>query len=76
MVASHGLPHCESGQFKFVPSRADSQIATQFIEGTVMKRLFTCLLCAIALGYAITACGGGSDTSTNPDKLTIVGSGS
>jgi hypothetical protein len=39
-----------------------------------MKRLFTCLLCAMALGYGMSACGGGNDTST--DKLTIVGAGS
>lgn len=41
-----------------------------------MKRLFACLLCAMALGYGMSACGGGNDTSTSTDKLTIVGAGS
>jgi hypothetical protein len=39
-----------------------------------MKRLVALVLCAFALGSAITSCGGGDDAST--DKLTIVGAGS
>lgn len=39
-----------------------------------MKRWIALLACAIAVGYAVTACGGGTDPT--PDKLTIVGSGS
>ena len=39
-----------------------------------MKRWFAILACALTLGYAVTACGGGSDAGT-AYKLTIVGSG-
>jgi hypothetical protein len=39
-----------------------------------MKRFLAFVLCAIALGAAVSSCGGGDDASA--DKLTIVGSGS
>ncbi|HWK85577.1 MAG TPA: hypothetical protein VNS61_17770 [Caldimonas sp.] len=45
----------------------------QSIQGLHMKRSFVFVLCAIALGCAIAACGGGDDTVA---KLTIVGAGS
>ena len=40
-----------------------------------MKRLFALVFCAVALGAAITSCGGG-DYDAATDKLTIVGAGS
>jgi len=38
-----------------------------------MKRHLAIVLCALALGCVITACGGGGTSSA--DKLTVVGSG-
>ena len=40
-----------------------------------MKRLFALVLCALAVGAAVTSCGGG-DYDATTDKLTIVGAGS
>ena len=40
-----------------------------------MKRLLALLVCAFAVGAAITSCGGG-DYDATTDKLTIVGAGS
>jgi len=39
-----------------------------------MKRLLALSLCALAIGVAVSSCGGGDDAAA--DKLTIVGSGS
>jgi hypothetical protein len=42
-----------------------------------MKRVTAILICLVALGAAMVACGGGgSDAASAGDKLTIVGSGS
>ena len=40
-----------------------------------MKRLLALALCALALGTAVIACGGGGDDTATADKLTIVGAG-
>lgn len=42
-----------------------------------MKRLLALLVCSLALGGAMTSCGGGGDDGAVAvaDKLTIVGSG-
>ena len=40
-----------------------------------MKRFLALVCCAIAIGAAISSCGGGGDDAS-ADKLTIVGSGS
>ena len=39
-----------------------------------MKRFLALVCCAIAIGAAVSSCGGGDDASA--DKLTIVGAGS
>ena len=39
-----------------------------------MKRLLSLVLCALAVGAAVSSCGGGEDFMT--DKLTVVGAGS
>ncbi|MGZ5133356.1 MAG: hypothetical protein ACXWCU_01630 [Caldimonas sp.] len=41
-----------------------------------MKRLLALIVCAFALGGAITSCGGGGDDGAVAAKLTIVGAGS
>ncbi len=43
-----------------------------------MKRFLALVCCAIAVGAAVSSCGGGGDDapSASIDKLTIVGSGS
>ncbi|MEO8312193.1 MAG: hypothetical protein ABI520_13550 [Caldimonas sp.] len=40
-----------------------------------MKRLLALVLCAFAVGAAVSSCGGG-DFDATTDKLTIVGAGS
>ena len=40
-----------------------------------MKRLLALVLSALAIGAAVTSCGGG-DYDATTDKLTIVGAGS
>jgi hypothetical protein len=39
-----------------------------------MKRLLSLVLCALAVGVAVSSCGGTDDFMT--DKLTVVGAGS
>jgi hypothetical protein len=39
-----------------------------------MKRLLSLVLCAFAIGAAVSSCGGSDDLGT--DKLTVVGAGS
>jgi hypothetical protein len=39
-----------------------------------MKRLLALVLCAFAIGAAVSSCGGGDDASVG--KLTVVGAGS
>ena len=40
-----------------------------------MKRLLSLVLCAFAIGAAVSSCGGGGDDYMT-DKLTVVGAGS
>jgi hypothetical protein len=54
-------------------TRAD--IPGTLSTGAVMKRLLALVLCAVALGAAVTSCGG-TDFDNSTDKLTIVGAGS
>ena len=39
-----------------------------------MKRLLSLVLCAFAIGAAVSSCGGTDDFMT--DKLTVIGAGS